>query len=109
MILSFCFCFYRVKDFEYTPECIIFDLLNIPLYHGWLVDPQCHETVIALGSLGYNQVVEKIILNKCSSKIDLVTEGEKNFIFVLLKFMICCRHGSVIAWVISHCLLILTT
>ncbi|PNF28411.1 hypothetical protein B7P43_G16400 [Cryptotermes secundus] len=67
--------FTGVKDFEYTPECIIFDLLNIPLYHGWLVDPQCHETVIALGSLGYNQVVEKIILNKCSSKIDLVTEA----------------------------------
>jgi hypothetical protein len=29
-----------VSKFEYTPECIIFDLLNIPLYHGWLFDPQ---------------------------------------------------------------------
>jgi hypothetical protein len=76
--------FYRVQDFEYTPECIIFDLLSIPLYHGWLVDPQCHETVTALGSLGYNQIVEKIILNKCSSEIDLVTEGEQNYIFVIL-------------------------
>ncbi|XP_021925366.1 ubiquitin carboxyl-terminal hydrolase MINDY-2-like isoform X2 [Zootermopsis nevadensis] len=67
--------FTGVQDFEYTPECIIFDLLNITLYHGWLVDPQCHDTVNALGSLGYNQIVEKIILNKCSSEIDLVTEA----------------------------------
>lgn len=73
--------FHRVQDFEYTPECIVFDLLNIPLYHGWLVDPQCHDTVRALGSLGYNQIVEKIILNKCSSEIDLVTEGEQNYSF----------------------------
>jgi hypothetical protein len=36
----FCFFFAGVSDFEYTPECIIFDLLNISLYHGWLVDPQ---------------------------------------------------------------------
>lgn len=32
--------FTGVSDFEYTPECSIFDLLGIPLYHGWLVDPQ---------------------------------------------------------------------
>ncbi|XP_010218751.1 PREDICTED: protein FAM63A [Tinamus guttatus] len=31
--------FTGVSDFEYTPECIVFDLLNVPLYHGWLVDP----------------------------------------------------------------------
>ncbi|KAK7874555.1 hypothetical protein R5R35_013126 [Gryllus longicercus] len=67
--------FTGVQHFEYTPECIIFDLLNIPLYHGWLVDPQCQETVQALGNLGYNQLVERIILNKCSSNSDLVTEA----------------------------------
>ncbi|XP_010192274.1 PREDICTED: protein FAM63A-like, partial [Mesitornis unicolor] len=32
--------FTGVADFEYTPECIVFDLLNVPLYHGWLVDLQ---------------------------------------------------------------------
>ena len=32
--------FTGVSDFEYTPECSVFDLLGIPLYHGWLVDPQ---------------------------------------------------------------------
>ncbi|EFX62392.1 hypothetical protein DAPPUDRAFT_270490 [Daphnia pulex] len=37
-----------VRDFEYTPECIIFDLLRIPLFHGWLVDPQTPEIVAAV-------------------------------------------------------------
>lgn len=82
VICLYCFNFHRVRDFEYTPECIIFDLLNIPLYHGWLVDPQSQETVTALGCLGYNQIVEKIILNKCSSEIDLVTEGKQLYICV---------------------------
>lgn len=35
--------FSAVSDFEYTSECIIFDLFNIVLYHGWLVDPQVRE------------------------------------------------------------------
>lgn len=30
----------RIDDFEFTRECAIFDLLDIPLYHGWIVDPQ---------------------------------------------------------------------
>ena len=29
-----------VKGFEFTSEIVIFDLLNVPLYHGWLPDPQ---------------------------------------------------------------------
>lgn len=32
--------FGRIDDFEFTRECAIFDLLDIPLYHGWIVDPQ---------------------------------------------------------------------
>lgn len=43
--------FTGVRDFEYTPECIIFDLLRIPLFHGWLVDPQTPEVVVAVGKL----------------------------------------------------------
>ncbi|XP_069074616.1 ubiquitin carboxyl-terminal hydrolase MINDY-1 isoform X2 [Pleurodeles waltl] len=67
--------FTGVSDFEYTPECIVFDLLNIPLYHGWLVDPQGSEVVLAVGKLSYNQLVEKIITCKHSSDPNLVTEG----------------------------------
>ncbi|XP_056400993.1 ubiquitin carboxyl-terminal hydrolase MINDY-1 isoform X2 [Hyla sarda] len=67
--------FTGVSDFEYTPECIVFDLLNIPLYHGWLVDPQSSESVEAVGKLSYNQLVEKIITCKHSTDPNLVTEG----------------------------------
>ncbi|XP_057356697.1 ubiquitin carboxyl-terminal hydrolase MINDY-1 isoform X3 [Manis pentadactyla] len=67
--------FTGVSDFEYTPECSIFDLLGIPLYHGWLVDPQNPEAVSAVGKLSYNQLAEKIITCKHSSDTNLVTEG----------------------------------
>ncbi|NXK70353.1 MINY1 hydrolase, partial [Sylvietta virens] len=67
--------FTGVSDFEYTPECIIFDLLNIPLYHGWLVDPQSPEQVQAVGKLSYNQLVEKIITSKQASDSRLLSEG----------------------------------
>eukprot|EP00794_Sanderia_malayensis_P016646 gene16646-18336_t len=55
------------RDFEFTSECLVFDLLNIGLYHGWLVDPQDFRTVTAIGSLSYNQLVEKIIKSKESN------------------------------------------
>ncbi|XP_030042892.1 ubiquitin carboxyl-terminal hydrolase MINDY-1 isoform X2 [Microcaecilia unicolor] len=67
--------FTGVSDFEYTPECIVFDLLNIPLYHGWLPEPQGPEVLQAVGKLSYNQLVEKIITCKHSGDPNLVTEG----------------------------------
>lgn len=67
--------FTSVSDFEYTPELIFFDLLHIPLYHGWLVDPESVLVAIAVGNCSYNQLVDKIISNKSSSKPELVTEG----------------------------------
>ena len=33
----------RITEFEFTRESAIFDLLDIPLYHGWIVDPQVFE------------------------------------------------------------------
>lgn len=47
--------FTGVRVFEYTPECIVFDLLDIPLYHGWLVDPQVTYSV--------SIIKKKVILN----------------------------------------------
>ncbi|XP_047200133.1 ubiquitin carboxyl-terminal hydrolase MINDY-1 isoform X1 [Hippoglossus stenolepis] len=67
--------FTGATDFEYTPECIVFDLLDIPLYHGWLVDPQSPEMVSAVGKLSYNQLVEKIIDYKHSADSSRVSEG----------------------------------
>ncbi|KAL3841405.1 hypothetical protein ACJMK2_019557 [Sinanodonta woodiana] len=67
--------FTGVKDFEYTPECIIFDLLQISLYHGWLVDPQNEAEVKAMGTCSYNQLVEKIITQKGTDDSDKVNEA----------------------------------
>lgn len=65
--------FNGVSEFEYTPECIIFDLLDIPLYHGWLIDPQQEEVCSAVNSSSYNQLVEMIIANKTSKDSELVS------------------------------------
>ncbi|KAM3595738.1 uncharacterized protein V6R79_001898 [Siganus canaliculatus] len=67
--------FTGATDFEYTPECIVFDLLDIPLYHGWLLDPQSPEMVASVGKLSYNQLVEKIIDCKHSADSSRVSEG----------------------------------
>jgi len=69
--------FTSVSSFEYTPELIVFDLLTIPLYHGWLVDSDSLEQVSAVSNCSYNQLVDKIISNKFSDRPELVTEGEK--------------------------------
>lgn len=56
--------FSGVTDFEFTPECIVFDLLKIILYHGWLVDPQDGATWKVVHNLSYNQLVEKMLISK---------------------------------------------
>ncbi|MBA0859887.1 hypothetical protein Goshw_011766 [Gossypium schwendimanii] len=53
--------FRRTDDFEFTSECAIFDLLDIPLYHGWIVDPQDYETASAVGSKSYNAIMEELV------------------------------------------------
>ncbi len=63
----------RISDIEYTRECIVFDLLGIPLYHGWLVDAE--DSTLAVGSLSYNQLVEKIIENATSADHDKAAQG----------------------------------
>ncbi|KAF7828332.1 ubiquitin carboxyl-terminal hydrolase MINDY-2 [Senna tora] len=53
--------FRRIDDFEFTPECAIFDLLDIPLYHGWIVDPQDYDTANAIGSKSYNALTGELV------------------------------------------------
>lgn len=73
--------FSGVSDFEFTPELIFFDLLHIPLYHGWLVDPNDVETVSSIGNLSYNQLVDKIITHKTSTRPESAFEGIYLLIF----------------------------
>ncbi|KAF8032937.1 hypothetical protein BT93_D1737 [Corymbia citriodora subsp. variegata] len=52
--------FRRIDDFEFTRECAIFDLLDIPLYHGWIVDPQ-DDAAMAIGSKSYNTLMGELV------------------------------------------------
>lgn len=67
--------FNAVTSFEYTSEMIIFDLLGISLYHGWIVDRDDLETSTVIGSCSYNQLVDKIITNKSSNRSEEVSEA----------------------------------
>ncbi|CAN0841577.1 Ubiquitin carboxyl-terminal hydrolase MINDY-1 [Linum grandiflorum] len=53
--------FTRINDFEFTRECAIFDLLDIPLYHGWIVDPQDSDTANAIASKSYNSLMGDLV------------------------------------------------
>ncbi|KAH7549506.1 hypothetical protein JRO89_XS13G0042200 [Xanthoceras sorbifolium] len=53
--------FRRIDDFEFTPECAIFDLLDIPLYHGWIVDAQDFDTAKAIGFKSYNTLMGELV------------------------------------------------
>ncbi|KAF5187759.1 Ubiquitin carboxyl-terminal hydrolase mindy-1 [Thalictrum thalictroides] len=53
--------FRKIDDFEFTRECAIFDLLNIPLCHGWIVDPQDADTASAIGSKSYNTLMGELV------------------------------------------------
>uniref|UniRef100_A0A6N2KVR9 MINDY deubiquitinase domain-containing protein n=1 Tax=Salix viminalis TaxID=40686 RepID=A0A6N2KVR9_SALVM len=53
--------FRRIDDFEFTRECAIFDLLDIPLYHGWIVDPQDCDIANAIGSKSYNTLTGELV------------------------------------------------
>ena len=70
-----------VDKFEFTRECIIFDLLNIQLFHGWVIDPQDTElrAIIHSNASSYNQLVEKMILQKHSKEENLARESKISF------------------------------
>jgi len=49
------------SQFEYTQELGVFDLLDIGLYHGWVVGDEDERAHAAIAHLSYNQIVEKLI------------------------------------------------
>ncbi|PKA60747.1 hypothetical protein AXF42_Ash006381 [Apostasia shenzhenica] len=53
--------FRRINDFEFTRECAIFDLLDIGLCHGWIVDPQDVATSSVVGSKSYNALAGELV------------------------------------------------
>ncbi|CAF3942326.1 unnamed protein product [Rotaria sordida] len=69
--------FNGVDKFEYTRECIVFDLLGIQLFHGWVIDPQNNELqkIVNTNGSSYNQLVEKMIRQKQSNNKELARES----------------------------------
>ncbi|XP_071534130.1 ubiquitin carboxyl-terminal hydrolase MINDY-2-like isoform X2 [Panulirus ornatus] len=51
--------FSGVRDFEFTGELCVFDLLGIMLYHGWVVDPSSEAAAI-IKDMSYNQLTNNI-------------------------------------------------
>ncbi|VDO05556.1 unnamed protein product [Rodentolepis nana] len=68
--------FTGVGDFEYTTALAVFDLFRIPIFHGWVVDPQDENLTKVLNNQTYNQVVEMIIGYKTSDDADQVHKGD---------------------------------
>lgn len=54
-------CFGGPREFEYTRELCIFDLLDISIVHGWVVDPEDKEAVRVIGSSSYNVLAERLV------------------------------------------------
>ncbi|CAK4077879.1 unnamed protein product [Aphanomyces euteiches] len=53
--------FHDVGAFEYTSACAIFDLLDMRLVHGWVVDPQDEASHRVLAGKSYNHIIERLI------------------------------------------------
>ncbi|KAL4859491.1 Ubiquitin carboxyl-terminal hydrolase MINDY-1 [Chlorella vulgaris] len=50
-----------IRGFEYTRETAVFDLLDIQLVHGWVVDPQDTATAAAIGAKSYNELTVQLV------------------------------------------------
>jgi hypothetical protein len=60
--------FHDIRGFEFTQDSAIFDLLDVRLLHGWLVDPQAGlrlETKVLCTSSSNNKS-RSIVASRCS-------------------------------------------
>lgn len=67
--------FKAVDSFESTQQIAVFDTLHVPLYHGWLPDPQDKQTFDEVEGKSYNQILDTIISSKGSEDSELVERG----------------------------------
>ena len=58
--------FDSVTGFEFTAELGVFDLCDIELRHGWVLDPQSEQAQY-IGSKSYNELVELLIESRSTS------------------------------------------
>ena len=64
--------FTSVEGFEYTPAMSIFDLLDVRVYHGWIVSEDDLSAYPYVSQLTYNQAVEKVADEHMSATIALI-------------------------------------
>ncbi|DAZ97812.1 TPA: hypothetical protein N0F65_002482 [Lagenidium giganteum] len=53
--------FNSTTDFEYTVACAVFDMLDISLVHGWLLDIQDEKTCTVVQNKSYNELIELLV------------------------------------------------
>jgi hypothetical protein len=67
----------KITGFEYTRELDAFDVLGVPLYHGWIVDPQdVRASSVVLKYKSYNQLMFKLVEAKAMSPTDETSNAE---------------------------------
>ena len=83
-----------VSGFEFTCESGLFDLLDVALYHGWLVDPQDKETYRVIKDFSYNQLAEMVVNSSNSEETNELTNGELSAL---------CLNDSIIYFSMLYC------
>lgn len=60
---------------EYTSNLTAFDMLNVDLVHGWLLDPQDEQTFELVGSKTYNELIEIVVQgNEASAELEMMSK-----------------------------------
>lgn len=72
-----------ITGYENTSELTSFDMLQVTIVHGWLVDPQEEQTYDAIGNRTYNELVELVIQgadaeSECEKLAEKIKEKEEN-------------------------------
>lgn len=71
--------FDNIHGFEPTAELAMFDIFNVDLVHGWIVDPQDTETYqVIVNTFGtYNKTVEAIVQMDDTNQQQALTPSEE--------------------------------
>ena len=67
-----------VSGMEYTAQLTAFEMLNIQMVHGWLLDPQDQKLKIIIGSRTYNELIELVVMGKeAEGQLDAILQKKK--------------------------------
>lgn len=92
--------FTSVEGFEYTPEMSIFDLLDVRVYHGWIVSEDDLSAYPYISQLTYNQAVEKVAAYE-EVKVKAI-ESTEGFETVITQKKELIEEGEAIAKWLAH-------